>query len=629
MANTESNKKFFDEFPPVSTKEWEDKIKADLKGADYDKKLKWRTLEGITMRPYYRTEDMDRLSWVDSNPGEFPFTRGNKVINNQWLIRQDIKVTDYSLANSKTKSILEKGVNSIGFILDAVPTDSEMQVLLNDIPLNDIEINWITEHGITEILDSFISYVKGNGYDATKLEGSVNCDVLGYLSINGEYEKSYDSDWKKTRNTVEKIKRELPSFSAITVHADYFHNSGASITQELAFALAAGNEYISKLTDTENTLYPHSICDVTGHLKFSFAVGANYFMEIAKFRAARMLWSKIVDAYQPTLKETTKMKIHAETSAWNKTVYDPYVNMLRSTTEAMSAVLAGIHSFTVAPFNRVFQTPDEFSERIARNTQLILKEEAHFDKVIDPAAGSYYIENMTDAIAEEAWKLFQAVEEKGGYIEAFKNGFIQEAIEQTAQKRDMNIATGKDKILGTNQFPNSTEKRKDEINPEMIENDCQSQVSNTTYKPLRLYRGAAAFEALRLKTELSEIQPKVFMLTYGDLTMRKARASFSSSFFACAGFEVINNTGFETPEAGVQSAITNEADIVVICSSDGEYTDIVIPVYEQLKDDAIIVVAGYPKDCIDKLQDVGVKHFIHLRSNILETLKEFQKELGI
>ncbi len=629
MANTDSNKKFFDEFPPVSTKEWEDKIIADLKGADYDKKLKWRTLEGITMCPYYRAEDLDGLSWLHSNPGESPFVRGNQANNNQWLIRQDIKVNNYKEANSQAKSLLEKGANSIGFILASAPAYNDMQVLLNGLSLADVEINWIAEQDIADILDGFIAYIKKNGYDSTKIKGSVNCDILGSLSIKGDYEKSHDSDWKKMRNIVEKIKRELPAFSAITIHAGYFHNSGASITQEVAFALASGNEYISQLTDIENTLYPHTVCDVTGRLIFSFAVGSNYFMEIAKFRAARLLWSKIVDAYNPTVKETAKMKIHAQTSTWNKTMYDPYVNMLRSTTENMSAVLGGIHSFTVAPFDSVFNTPNEFSERIARNTQLILKEEAHFDKVIDPAAGSYYIENLTDAIAREAWKLFQIVEEKGGYMAAFKNGFIQDEIEKTAQKRDMNIAIGKDKILGTNQFPNSTEKRKDEINPEMIESDSKLRVSDTEYKPLKLYRGAAAFEALRLKTELSEIQPKVFLLTCGDLTMRKARASFASSFFACAGFEVINNTGFETIDAGVQSALKHEADIVVVCSSDPEYTGIVPSVLEQLKDNAIVVVAGYPKESINKLQEAGVKYFIHLRSNILETLKEFQKELGI
>lgn len=264
-----------------------------------------------------------------------------------------------------------------------------------------------------------------------------------------------------------------------------------------------------------------------------------------------------------------------------------------------------------------------FSLRIARNVQIIIKEEAHFDKVVDPAAGSYYIENLTDSIIENAWNLFLQVEEKGGFVASLKGGFIQYEIETTSQKRNKNIETRRELFLGTNQYPNFNEILADKE----IKAVHTVEGSNLPIKPIKLYRGAEAFEEMRLRTDKSGKRPVVFMLTIGNLNFRKARAQFSSNFFACAGFEVIDNNGFETIEQGVSAAREKNADIIVLCSSDDEYKTYGSEL-NTAKNNEIIVIAGSPK-CKDELESKGITNFVHVRSNVLEELKKYQQLLGI
>jgi len=355
-------------------------------------------------------------------------------------------------------------------------------------------------------------------------------------------------------------------------------------------------------------------------------------MEIAKIRAARLLWSQIVGVYEDSSEHDAQMNIHCVTSSWNISLYDPNVNMLRTTTEAMSSIIAGTDSLTVLPFDAVHDTSTETAERIARNQQLLLKEESHFDKVKDPAAGSYYIENLTNSLASEAWKIFLEVEEKGGYLEALKQGFVQKSIHTTAQKRDMAIACRKESLLGTNQYPDFNERIDKEIDESILFPEDKT-LDNAIVETLKPYRGAQDFEILRLKTDryskLNGKRPQAFMFTYGNLGMRKARAQFSCNFFACGGFEVVDNPGFATVEDGVNECLKTKAEIVVICSSDEEYGEVAPAIYDQLKDKSLIVVAGYPKDIIEELQSKGINNFIHVKSNVLESLKEFQTLLKI
>ncbi len=345
-------------------------------------------------------------------------------------------------------------------------------------------------------------------------------------------------------------------------------------------------------------------------------------MEMAKFRAARMLWANIVKAYGPEKECACKMFTHAVTSAWNQTVYDPYVNMLRGTTEAMSASIAGVHSLEVLPFDASYGEPDEFSKRIARNAELLLKHESHFDQVVDPAGGSYYIETLTQSIAAEAWKLFLEIEEKGGYTAAYEAGFIVERVKASAAAKDKAIATRRQILLGANQYPNFTETADAKIG------ECAVERAEAKGNVLLPYRGAMAFEQMRLHVDRSGKAPKAFMLTCGSLAMARARAQFSCNFFACAGIKVQDNTFFKSIEEGVEAALAAKADIVVVCASDDDYATAAPRVKELLGDKAILVVAGAPA-CAPELEAQGITNFINVKSNVLETLKYYLKELGI
>ena len=595
----DSKEKLFSDFPSVSTQEWMDKITVDLKGADFEKKLVWKTNEGFKVKPFYRKEDLEGLKTTEGLPGEFPYIRGIKKDDNTWFVRQDIKVNNPSEANAKALDILDKGVDSLGFKVKASDLSSEyIATLLKDICCDCVELNFSTCQGHTvELAELLVAYFKEKGYDPKNL------------------------------------------FRCITVNCVDLNNSGAYIYQELGYALSWGNEYLNQMVEAG---VPAALA--AKKIKFNFGISSNYFMEIAKFRAARMLWANIVKEYNPqcprkdcsntgadgTCYCACKMVAHAETSKFNLTLFDAHVNLLRTQTEAMSAALAGVNSITVTPFDSVYETPNEFSERLARNQQLLLKEESHFNRIVDPAAGSYYIENLTASIAQQAWNLFLATEDEGGFLAAVKANKVQETVNASNKARHEAVSKRKEILLGTNQYPDFSEMA-GEKTPEECKCNCgcsHGTEEAAPYMALDKSRAASEFEALRLQTEHSGKRPKAFMLTIGNLAMRQARAQFSCNFLACAGYEVIDNLGFATVEEGVEAAMKANADIVVMCSSDDEYAEYAIPAFKALDGRAMYIVAGAPA-CMDDLKAAGIENFIHVRCNVLETLKEYNEKLGI
>jgi methylmalonyl-CoA mutase len=619
---TEKEQKLFADFAPVTTEEWEAKINADLKGRDYERALVWKTYEGFNVRPYYRQENLESLKYLDTLPGEFPFVRGNKKTGNDWLIRQNIFISDFETANKKALEILGKGVTSLGFYFSDCEnvTKEDLGVLLKDICLEAAEINLVCPDDSSKCAELFAEYVAEGKWANENVLASASIDPIGTFILKGKLAKDAIL---KLKLVVEKTK-VLPKFRVIGVHGKFFANSGSSIVQELAFSLAQGAEYLTQLTELGM-----NIDDVAKSIKFNFGVGNNYFMEIAKLRAARLLWAQVVKAYGPESDCSAKLIAHSETNRYNLTVYDPHVNMLRTQTEAMSAALGGAHSITVLPFNAIYETPTDFSERIARNQQILLKEESYLDKVSDPGAGSYYIENLTDSLVKQAWSLFLTVQEKGGFVAAFREGFIQKEITEMAAKRDLNIALRRENLLGTNQFPNFTEKITTKLDSSIFE-PVDLTRKDAEVETLKPYRGAQAFETLRYSTDIyskTNKRPVVFMLTIGNLTFRKARAQFSCNFFAVAGFTVIDNNGFKTIEEGIAAAKAANADIIVLCSSDEEYAELA-PKAAELVENEILVIAGAPA-CADELKEKGIKNFIHVKSNILEELEGYQSKLGI
>ena len=617
MAN--NNEKLFQEFVAPTKQEWLDKIEVDLKGADFQKRLVWRTNEGFNVQPFYRREDVEKLQTPLSLPGEYPFVRGNKKHDNEWYVRQNIVAASAKEANQKALDVLNKGVTSLGFRIPGNEVSKDyVATLLDGIFCDCVELNFSTcKRHIVELAEILVDYFQEKGYDKEKIVASIDWDPIEKIVVKG---KDTEALLQYAKTLVETVK-DYPHFRVISVNTVALNNAGAYIVQELGYALAWGAEYLQQLVEAgvEPTLAARKI-------KFNMGISENYFMEIAKFRAARLLWADIVKQFEPVCDCACKMIVNAETSRYNMTLFDAYVNMLRSQTETMSAALAGVHSIVVTPFDAAYETPNEFSERIARNQQLLLKEECHFATVVDPSAGSYYIEELTTSLASEAWKIFLAVEEQGGFLAAVKAGTVQDDINATNDKRHLHAAQRREFILGTNQFPNFIEKS-DGKEPLVKQCCCKSQ-EETVYKTISQARLSADFEALRLRTEKAEKQPVAFMLTIGNLVWRQARAQFSTNFLACAGYKVIDNLGFKTVEEGVDEALKAGADIVVICSSDDEYAEYAVPAYKYLDNRALFVVAGAPA-CADELKAAGIENFIHVKVNQLETLKMFNEKLGI
>ena len=630
----DKKKKLFSDFPPVTTEQWTEKVTTDLKGADFEKKLVWKTNEGFKVKPFYRMEDLKGLKTTDSLPGEFPYVRGTKKDSNAWLVRQEIYVECPKEANAKALDILNKGIDSLSFHIKGKDLDAAyLETLLEGIQPECVELNFSTCQGhVVELANLLVAYFQKKDYDVKKMKGSINYDFFDKMLTRGKKK----GDMLQTAKLLIETIHPLPHYRVIGVNAVTLNNAGAYIYQELGYALAWGNEYMSQLTEAGLPA-----ATVAKKIKFNFGISSNYFLEIAKFRAARMLWANIVAAYNPKCMRdcpnkgengecrcAAKMAIHAETSSFNLTLFDSYVNLLRTQTEAMSAALAGVDSLTAVPFDKAYENPSEFSERLARNQQLLLKEESHFDKVIDPAAGSYYIENLTVSIAKQAWELFLSVEKEGGFYAALEKGTVQTAVNETNKNRHKAVAQRREILLGTNQYPNFNEKAdgREPVGTACCCGDGHSHSCEKDVETLVFDRAASEFEALRLETEKSGKRPKAFMLTIGNLAMRQARAQYSCNFLACAGYEVIDNLGFDTVEAGIEAALKANADIVVICSSDDEYAQYAIPAFKALNGRAMFIVAGNPA-CAEELKAAGIEHFIHVRVNVLETLREFNKIL--
>lgn len=615
----EKKETLFDAFSPISTEEWKAKITADLKGADFDKKLVWRTNEGFNVQPFYRREDIANLPHIGSLPGEYPYVRGTRD-NNDWLIRQGVQGATAEEMNAHARHIIDKGAEAIGISLKGDVTEADLATILKDVDLKKVEVNINCCPGKAAVVAAeLVKLVKAAGAE-NEFRGSIEFNPFRRLIKHGlAFPKDIAAEGKALYEAVKDVK----GIRCFAVDSFLFNNAGAFITQELGYALAWGAEWMTLMTEAGLTAE-----ETAARIKFNMGISSNYFMELAKFRAGRLLWAEILKAYGVAEAEC-KMHVHATTSMFNQTLYDSHVNLLRTMTETMSAALAGVDSLETLPFDICYKNPDEFSERIARNQQVLLREESHLNKVVDPAGGSYYIETLTASIAEQAWKVFNEVEDNGGFGAMLAKGEIQAKVNESGVKRHLDVARRKENLLGTNQYPNFNEKALDKVNEE---SKCKCACHPEGEKPgeavesLRSERAASQFEALRLATERAAHRPKVFMLTIGNLAMRLARAQFSSNFFGCAGYEIIDNIGFNTVKEGVDAAMEKGADIVVLCSSDDEYAEFAPEAFKELNGRAMFVVAGAPA-CMEDLKAQGIENFIHVRVNVLDTLEGFNAKL--
>ncbi len=574
----------FQEFPPVSTEAWEDAIVKDLKGADYAKKLIWKTEEGLAVKPYYRAEDIAGLEHFCLAPGDFPYLRGVRSTGD-WRIREEIDATGPEEANRAARQAIAAGAEEIAFSCVAVEHASDLAMLLtnlDEIPVHFLEANEL----LLQLLMARLAKHQASPRVSTSFDPLTNLDIAAKV-----------------------VCAAPPTLLPFTIHGAEFEESGATSVEEVGFTLAAGVDFLAAM-HSRNV----EIDRAAASIEFSFAIGANFFFQIANLRAFRMLWAQVVESFGGT-RQSARAGIHARTSRWNKTVYDPHVNILRGTTEAMSAALGGADSITVAPFDACYKMPDEASRRLARNTQILLKREALLSRVADPGAGSYYLEVLTDSLAREGWKQMQQIEAGGGYRQACADGKIQRALEQSLAARETAVASRKRIFTGTNNYADPLERALDRVDPARL-----------TANP----RATLGFEQLRLRTERHAAATgktqRVLLAEFGDVKMRTARSTFAANFFACAGFEIVTQH-FDSAD-GIAAT---DADLIVLCGSDAEFLDLTTEVIRNLHElgrKTPVVVAGHPKSA-EQLQAAGVADFVHPRSNPIEFLEKWQQRLGI
>jgi methylmalonyl-CoA mutase len=552
-----------DEFPPVTTAQWEAAITRDLKGADYEKRLIWHTEEGLAIKPYYRAEDLKGIACLDAAPGEFPYRRGNRA-SGDWRIREEIDATDPAEANAAARSAVAAGAEEIAFSSVSVHNDGDLKVLLAN--LGEIPLHFA--HCDRQLIRRLLELA--NNADHTSAGISTGCDPQADLD-----------------NAAEVIQALPTGFVPFSIRAESWEEAGATAIQQIGLALAAGVDLLAAI-DERGVAASRAATGV----EFSFATGGNYFFEIAKLRAFRMVWARVAERFG-VKEEAAKARIAARTSRWNKTAYDPHVNILRATTEAMSAVLGGADSVMMAPFDGCYRQADEASRRLARNTQLLLKHEAWLGRVADAGGGSYYLEAITDQFAREAWKLMQQIETRGGYRKAQAEGFILQVLERSSAARESTVAQRRRTFIGTNQFANPAERALDRI-------ECD--------RAHETRRGTQAFEDLRLCAERHAAAggktPRVLLAEFGDVKMRAARSSFAANFFACAGFDILTKRFKKTEDIAAA-----DADLIVLCSADAEYATLaseLMPKLKALNRATPVIVAGNPENA-DALTAAGLR----------------------
>ncbi len=587
-------KKFFGNFPPVSAGQWKRSIEKDLKGADYEKKLVWKPGGEISVDPFYSAAQTKNLKLSPAPaPGSFPFTRELS----EWKICEDIPPLSAPRAATMAAKGVEGGADWILFRNPKVRTAKDFAKILSETDLAKTGVCFAPARGSVRQAELFEKSVS-----SADLTGFFLCDPIGA----GETDET-----KRLAKLIKRFDKRTSSYGCVGVNGAEFHNSGATAAEEAAFALALGAEYLVALGKHG---VPARVAAKS--MVFHFSVGSVFFMEIAKLRAARAVWAHIVERFDA--RTNGRMKIHVSASVLNKSVCDPEVNILRATGEAMAAIVGGCNSLSIPAFDGRYRNAEK-SQTVARNTQLILKEECGLHRVADPCAGSYYVDALTDKLADAVLNLFLDIEKRGGFAKCLADGFIKKRLRDSAKERARQIAEGKESLIGVNRYPIENERVADRIKA----------------KP----RGAGGeFEILRAETERSSRGkkakfPSVFLVQTGDPAMRSARAVFSTNFFAAAGFEIINGGVFSSPRSASAAAVKSHADVFVVCSQNSTYADFVPPFARALKrkkKNALVAVAGNLEETDRRAcEKAGVDEFIHVRSNILETLKKTQKAIGI
>jgi methylmalonyl-CoA mutase len=699
-------------FPASSPEEWRAAADALLKGAPFDKVMRTATPEGITLEPIYRREVLDGLPLAAENPGQGSYVRGTSSTGYRakaWDIAQELPYGDAASFNRALLSDLARGQNAVNVLLDLATmngrdpdtaTSGEVGACgLSIACLADLQrafrhvlpqaVSFHFQSGCCGLaLEAlFVAWLRRAKIDLATVRGGLHLDPMGTLAGSGKLPTSLEQVFDEMATVAAYNAVHLPEFATAGASGLPYHCAGASATQELGAVLATGAAYLRAMQ--ERGL---DIESAAKQIRFTLSVGGNFFMELAKLRAARPLWANIVRAFGGSA-EAAKIRVHARTGLYNKTVHDPHVNMLRTTTEALSAVVAGVDSLCVGAFDECVRGPDEFSRRISRNTQIILQEECELTAVTDPAGGSWFVEWLTDQVARKSWEEFQTIEAEGGIATSLSNGAVQARIAATRKEREKGLAQRRVSLVGTNQYPNIAEKplpaelpdyralqakRARDLADHRMTADHESDIAimrqlevlvgahDRQVLPLlveavehgatigeitRALRGhagagpvvealpntrlAVSYETLRAASSVYRAGnghgPRIHLATLKALRRHKARADFIRAFFETGGFDVRTADGADDAGAAATAALASGAKLVVICGHDEDYPVMVPDLIRALKasDEGItVLLAGHPGDHEAAFREAGLDDFVFVKSNNLETNRKYLALLG-
>ena len=694
-----------DEFTPPTDEEWKAACEALLKGAPFEKKMFTKTYEGITFDPMYTRKHTEDILPKGVMPGMGDYLRGVDAagyIGKPWGIAQACDETLPAENNELLRHEHDKGATIYHIVLDtasrtgvdarqaetvgdtgtSVTTVEDMHVLLTGLDLAKFPLYVYAGANAVPLLALVAAARRASGEDMAEVRGIVGADPIGALAADGKLPASLDAHYDSLAAAARWATVNAPHLRTVFVRSDVYSNGGANDVQEVASVLATATAYLRALCERGLT-----IDEAASQIAFAFSMGANFFLQIAKLRAVRPLWAQIVGAFGGSA-EAQKMRIHARPALFFKTIYDPYVNMLRNTTEIFSGVVGGIDSFESAPFDEPIRKGDEFSRRIARNVQIMLQEEFGLLQPIDPAGGSWAVETLTRQMKEKIWAEFQRIEKEGGIIAALRAGSLQESVAAVLAARFKNADLRRDRIVGNNMYPNMTEtlletraedtaalkaqrtadidaylsdidvKHRDEALASLrqahsVDHAVEAALAGATIAELMTavtegdgaetvtaiapHRWSERFEALRQRTEEYKAEKndnvKIFLANMGPIPQHKARADFTTGFLQVGAFEVLGNDGFKTVEEAANAARASGADAVVICSTDATYPEIVpalAPKLHEVLPKARVFLAGAaPKDLLETYKEAGIDEYISVRANCYEILESLQKQKGM
>lgn len=563
--NKENKRKLFTAFKSVPKADWTKKVEQDLKGKPLEK-LNWKTYEGFEVEPFYTRKESSKRDGVNSLPGELPFRRGNALndLTGRWQMVQEISVDNNIEAQARIREAREADIHAFKlYSWQGSSKGRDFLPVISELDFEQEALHLYASYEPLVLIDGINQLMKRKGIDRSKLTGTMTS-----LGID---------TGRISRESVLKIMDGSPNFRCLGIDLSVVDENGGSQVHQLAFALSRAVDWVTQTPlETQRVLQA---------LNFTFPTGSDFLMEVAKLRAFRMLFAFVAEKLGGK-GESLSPFVLAQSARWNKTRYDVHTNLLRGTTEAMSAVMGGAHAISISAYDKLLGPETAVSARLARNIQHMLKHESYLDQVADPAGGSYYVEHLTNTFVEEAWKCFQQLEEEGGYEACLLSGRIDQILIDSQLKKQDDIAKRKRIFVGINDFPNTHEELSEKLNPEDIGDE-----------------GPALFERLRLKTDrwtlANERRPSAFLLAYGDLRMRNARTQFASNLIGCAGFTIQTNNPIEELFVSMESLKTSEADVVVLCASDADYDSKMVQAIRKALPNAYLVIAGKPEQKLE------------------------------